>query len=195
MSDARRKFYWAYQEQKLYVSDSQNQEVTEKTWHARDLILARVYLLEENSTGDGYDIVQVPSNHILYFALKLKSNLGASAFLASCLSWTYELDGSDHSYIGSIALNVAALNAEVGDVADVAVECKGEFTLYRSTDGNHVNTTQLDIDVIPDLIRGGEAGPVDIGYIAVHCDDGAGNNGVRLINVDGVTVATFYPGD
>ena len=124
------------------------------------------------------------------FAMKDPANLQNDP-LVKCAAWTPGTDALGNPiYSGQWILNTAELIAFMG--AKSSATLRAEFTLVQG--GNDQFSTQFDVIIAPDVIRGSDGIPATLFNSLEQYTDSNGVPGVRLINGAGVTVGVFKNG-
>lgn len=182
--------YWDYKNQRFAEGLAQRTEAGALTVYERTLMPLDVVLVEpiDGEDADYYQAVALPAGMQLRAALKSAADLDAVNFLAQCLAFT-----ADGDYLrGELNTHTAEMTAALG--AEDELECVLELSLFRSADASYHYTHQLSATVKRKVITGDEAGVTALAYAAQHyTDPDTGREGVRLLNVNGIPVATFYP--
>lgn len=184
------KIYWDSQEHKL-VPGLRGGTVTRKIMALRDVIPIELYYLtpQENFTTP-YVQGEIPAGTAIRFGVKATDDLDATTFLVWQPTWTKQGSGTTAYYTADVNLNTTELIAEVGEVV---TDLTAEFALEDTASGQHQETTQFELRVLPDVIRNTEAGPVAISVLLVPFTDDKGNKCTRMMNEDGVTLGIWKP--
>lgn len=184
------KVWWDIENRKLLSSSGSLQLMTSIQWVARDVVAVTLYTGAVNASNV-WEAADPAGGALPTFAAKVKGKLGATALMVFQGIWTHTATGT---WSGLIDLRTAALLTEV-DVG--TVELTGEFVLVDEAGVNSAST-QIDIQVVPDVYRGtetyGEAVAVNTSIAREELRDG--KKVVVLRNSDGAVVAEFgVPGE
>ena len=183
--------YWDRTNRKLVQATDDTTEIGELELVARDLEAMSVAVMDYSDTDpdDPYDIVSLASGTV---AIGIKSDLDGS-YLAYADLVSNAGVGDARRYTGDLDLNTTELIAALVAADEDDILVVGELTIVTA-DGQHTYSTQFDVHIYKDVIRGERPPPTSGGGLAVRFyTDENGNKWVRIYNEDGVLVLALPP--
>jgi len=183
--------FWNLQNQQLVAGLNSNVQVTGYSFYLRDVLpISLALVTEQASETQPYAVTALEATQSIKFGAKAAAS--DTEFLFSEATWTD--NGSalpDTRYTADVSLNTAALIAALGSLSSLVVI--GEFTIQNADNSNEL-TTQFNITIKPDIIKGTEGVPTtEYNVVAQYMDDN-GVAAVRLVNSNGVAVGLFKNG-
>lgn len=185
---------WDITNHRFLDSLTNSQELQRFDWILRDTVPVRLYIV--NETAAGYVQQEAPAGKTPKFTAKALASLSGDA-LVFCGAWTLNESGETAYYTADVDLNVTALIAahEAGKNTSMEWDIRAEFC-FQDANGVDYDSTQIDLRIIEDVHRAGEAAPTASTaawpYLVWYTDEN-GRHCARITNDLGETLLDLKP--
>jgi len=182
--------FWDIQNHELVQALDNSGTIGRLTWFVRDRLEISLAVVTPSSADQGYVAAEAPSGYFPKFGIKAASGL-TGGFLAYTGTWSLAGSGTTSRYAGQVNLATTALIAALS--TSTKLDVFAEFTL-QDVSGNNRDTTQNDLRIMPDVIRGDEDEPVAL--YAPIIEEFTCSNGLKCLrfrNSDGQIIREDGP--